>query len=154
VIGDATTYAVESCREYTDMRFTVTLDRIEIVQGGEFEQDFDIEAELTAGENYYWLLHNSGHRFTREELAAGGETAIFEFSTTPGTFMEFYVADFGNGATGRKGWYRNKRIEYPFDFETVPHEFSIFETTSDADYNNTTVEVFFTIQRELIDPTK
>jgi hypothetical protein len=131
----------------------VTLDRIEVVQGGELEDLFDIEAQLTAGENYYWLLHNSGHRFTREELAAGGETAIFEFSTTPGTFMEFYVADFGNGTTGREGWYRTKRIEYPFDFETVPHEFSIFETTSDDDYNNTTIEVFFTIQRVLIDPT-
>ena len=153
VIGDATTYSIESCREYTDMRFTVTLDRIEVVQGGEFENDFDIEAQLTAGENYYWLLHNSGHRFTREELAAGGETAIFEFSTTPGTYMEFYVADFGNGVTGREGWYRTKRVEYPFDFETVPHEFSIFETTSDDDYNNTTIEIFFTIQRELIDPT-
>ena len=153
VIGDATTYSVESCREYTDMRFTVSLDRIEIVQGGEFEEHFDIEAQLTAGENYYWLLHNSGSAFTREDLAAGGETAIFEFTTTPGTFMEFYVADFGNGTTGRNGWSRTKRIEYPFDFETVPHEFSIFETSTDDDYNNTTIEIFFTIQRVLIDPT-
>jgi len=153
VIGDATTYNIQSCREYTDMRFTVTLDRIEIVQGGEFESTFDIEAEVTAGSNYYWLLHNSGHRFTREELAAGGETAIFEFSATPGTSMEFYVADFGNGSTGRNGWSRTKRIDYPFDFETIPHEFSIFETTTDDDYNNTTIEIFFTIQRELIDLT-
>ena len=67
--------------------------------------------------------------------------------------MEFYVADFGNASTGRQGWSRTKRIDFPFDFETIPHEFSIFETTSDADYNNTTMEVFFTIQRELIDPT-
>jgi thiol-activated cytolysin len=153
VIGDATKYTIESCREYTDMRFTVTLDRIEIVQGGELEDTFDIEAELTAGSEYYWLLHNSGHRFTRQELAAGGETAIFEFSVTPGTFMEFYVADFGNTSTGRQGWSRTKRIEFPFDFETIPHEFSIFETTSDANYNNTTLEIFFTIQRTLIDPT-
>jgi|GEM_PF-2849727 len=153
VIGDATTYNIQSCREYSDMRFTVTLDRIEIVQGGEFETTFDIEAQLTAGDNYYWLLHNSGHRFTREELAAGGETAIFEFSTTPGTFMEFYVADFGSATTGRNGWYRTKRIDYPFDFETIPHEFSIFETSTDDDYNNTTIEIFFTIQRELIDHT-
>jgi Thiol-activated cytolysin len=153
VIGDATTYSVQSCREYTDMRFTVTLDRIEVVQGGEFENNFDIECWLDAGESYYWLLHNSGHRFTREELADGGETAIFEFSVTPGTFMDFNVVDFGSGTTGRNDWSKSKRVEFPFDFETIPHEFSIFETSTDNDYNNTTIEVFFTIERELIDPT-
>ena len=42
------TYFADYCREYTDMRFTVTLDRIEVVQGGEFEADFDIEAQTRA----------------------------------------------------------------------------------------------------------
>ena len=154
VIGDATKYSIESCREYTDMRFTVTLDRIEVVQGGEFEDTFDIEAEVSFGSNNYWLLHNSGHRFTRAELAAGGETAIFLASVTPGTHMDFYVADFGNGSTGRDGWSQTKRIDYPFDFATIPHEFSIFDTTTDAAYRNTTIEIFFTIERELIELTK
>ncbi|MEZ4673419.1 MAG: hypothetical protein R2932_04150 [Caldilineaceae bacterium] len=151
VIGDATKYTIQSCKAYTDMRFTVTLDRIEIAQGGENEQDFDIEAEVNTGENYYWLLHNEGERFTREDLAEIGQTAIFELAVTPGSYLEFYVADFGNSATGRQGWSRTKRLEFPFQFESNPYIFSIFDTTSDAGYHNTTVEVFFTVQRELID---
>ena len=151
VIGDATKYSIQSCREYTDMRFTVTLDRIEIVSGGEAEADFDIEAYVTAGENFYWLLHNSGHRFSREELARGGEQAIFEFAATPGTAVEFDIVDFGNGTTGRSSWSGEQIIRYPFDFDVIPYEFSIFDTTTDDSYRNTTIEAFFTIRRELID---
>ncbi|MEZ4615884.1 MAG: hypothetical protein R2867_10325 [Caldilineaceae bacterium] len=80
-----------------------------------------------------------------------GQTAIFELAVTPGSYLEFYVADFGNSATGRQGWSRTKRLEFPFQFESNPYIFSIFDTTSDAGYHNTTVEVFFTVQRELID---
>ncbi len=151
VIGDATKYSIQSCKAYSNMRFTVTLDRIEIAQGGENEQDFDIEAEVNTGETYYWLLHNEGERFTREELAAIGQTAIFALAVTPGSYLEFYVADFGNSATGRQGWSRTRRLEFPFQFERNPYTFSIFETTSDTSYHNTTVEIFFTVQRELID---
>lgn len=151
VIGDATKYTIQSCKAYTNMRFTVTLDRIEIAQGGENEQDFDIEAEVNTGENYYWLLHNAGQRFTRADLAEIGGTAIFELAVTPGSYLDFYVADFGNSATGRQGWSITKRLDFPFQFERNPYTFSIFETTSDASYQNTTVEIFFTVQRDLID---
>ncbi|MFO7610476.1 MAG: thiol-activated cytolysin family protein [Candidatus Krumholzibacteriia bacterium] len=151
VIGDATTYSIQSCREYTDMRFTVSLDRIEVISGGAAEQTFDIETWVDAGDQSYWLLHNSGSRFTREDLAAGGEQAIFMYTVTPGTFMEFSLADFGNSATGREGWFGSRRIDYPFDFDTVPYEFSLFWTTTDDSYRNTTLEAYFTIQRELVD---
>ncbi len=151
VIGDATVYNIQSCREYTDMRFTVTLDRIEVVSGGDAEDTFDIETYVDVGSDEYWLLHNSGHRFSREELAAGGQIAIFSFSVTPGTYMTFTAADFGNATTGREGWYGQRRIDYPFNFDTVPYEFSIFWTTTDSSYRNTTLEAFYTIQRELID---
>ncbi|MFN2370543.1 MAG: thiol-activated cytolysin family protein [Candidatus Krumholzibacteriia bacterium] len=151
IIGDATTYSIQSCREYTDMRFTVSLDRIEVVSGGGAEETFDIETWVDAGNQSYWLLHNSGSRFTREDLAAGGEQAIFMFSVTPGTFMEFSLGDYGNTATGREGWSGSRRIDYPFDFATVPYEFSLFWTTTDDSYRNTTLEAYFTIQRELVD---
>lgn len=151
VIGDATKYSIQSCREYTDLRFTVSLDRIEIVNGGEAEVDFDLEAYVTANQQFYWLLHNSGHRFSREELAQGGQIAIFEFAATPGTYMEFDVVDFGSGTTGRNSWSGTQRIDYPFDFAQVPYEFSIFDTSTDDQYRNTTIEAFFTIERELID---
>lgn len=150
VVGDATTYSIQTCEQYTDLRFTVTLDRIEIVNGGEAEETFDIESQVSADGNWYWLMHNEGHRFTREELAAGGQTAIFEFNATPESEMEFYVADFGNGSTGRNGWSRNKTLDFPFMFDSNPYTFSIFETTTDDNYKNTTLEVFFTVERELI----
>ncbi len=150
VIGDATKYTIQSCKAYSDMRFTVTLDRIAIAKGGENEQDFDIEAEVTTGDNYYWLLHNAGQRFTREDLANIGETAIFELAVTPGSYLDFYVADFGNSATGRQGWTRTKRFEFPFQFESNPYSFSIFDTTTDSSYRNSTMEIYFTVQRELI----
>lgn len=151
IIGDATTYSIQSCREYTDMRFTVTLDRIEVVSGGADEQTFDIETWVDAGDQSYWLLHNSGSRFTRDDLAAGGEQAIFMYTVTPGTFMEFSLGDYGNAATGRAGWFGSRRIDYPFDFPEVPYEFSLFWTTTDGSYRNTTLEAFYTIRRELVD---
>ena len=59
--------------------------------------------------------------------------------------------DFGNGTTGRSSWSGEQIIRYPFDFDVIPYEFSIFDTTTDDSYRNTTIEAFFTIRRELID---
>jgi len=150
VVGDATTYSVQSCKQYTDLRFTVSLDSIAVVNGGEAEDTFDIEADVSTNDGSYWLLHNSGHRFTREDLAAGGETAIFEFNATPESQMTFYVADFGNATTGRQGWSKFKTLDYPFLFDSNPYHFTIFDTTTDSSYRNTTVEVFYTVKRELV----
>ena len=151
IIGDATKYAIQTCQTFNDLRFTVSLDRIEIVNGGDAEQTFDIEAQVAGDGDWYWLLHNPGRRFTREELDTIGETAIFEFNATPESQLEFYVADFGNGTTGRGGWSDTKSFDFPFEFANNPHTFTMFWTTTDAQFRNTTLEVYFTVERQLID---
>jgi len=151
VIGDATTYTTQTCQTFNDLRFTVSLDRIEIVNGGDAEQRFDIETGVSADSDWYWLWHiTNSEPFTRDDLADGGETAIFEFNVTPESQLEFYLADFGNAATGRAGWSDTKTFDFPFQFESNPHTFSMFWTTTDDSYRNTTLEAFFTIERELI----
>ncbi len=150
VIGDATKYSIQTCEAFNDLRFRITLDRIELINGCDAEETFDIETGVTADSDWYWLLHNSGSRFDRDDLANGGETAIFEFSASQGSTLEFYVADFGNGSTGREGWSTTKTFDFPFQFDNNPHTFSIVETTTDDSFRNCTMEVFYTIERELI----
>ncbi len=150
VIGDATKYTIQTCQTFNDLRFTISLDKIEIIQGGEDEMTFDIEAGVTADDDWYWLLHNSGSRFERTELDQIGETTIFEFNVDASSQLDFYVADFGNNATGREGWSGNKIFDFPFEFASNPHTFTMFYTTTDAQYRNTTMEIYFTVQRELI----
>lgn len=150
VIGDATKYTTQTCKTFNDLRFTISLDKIEIVSGGDAEMTFDLEAGVTADSDWYWLLHNSGSRFTRDQLDKIGETAIFEFNVTENSQLDFYLADFGNLATGRDGWSGNKIFDFPFQFDTNPHTFTMFYTTTDDQYRNTTMEVYFTVNRELI----
>lgn len=150
VIGDATKYTVQTCEIFNDLRFTISLDRIEIINGGDDEMTFDIEAGVSADSDYYWLLHNPGRRFERSELSTIGETAIFEFNVTEASTLDFYVADFGNGTTGRRGWSGNKVFDFPFEFDTNPHTFTMFYTTTDDDFKNTSIEIYFTVERELI----
>ena len=150
VIGDATKYTIQTCQAFNDLRFTISLDKIEIVQGGAEEMTFDIEAGVTADDDWYWLLHNSGSRFERAELDQIGETTIFEFNVNANSQLDFYVADFGNSSTGREGWSGNKIFDFPFEFASNPHTFTMFYTTTDAQYRNTTLEIYFTVQRELI----
>ena len=69
---------------------------------------------------------------------------------TPESQMTFYLADFGNGDTGRSGWSGNKYFDFPFEFESNPHTFSVFYTTTDDQFRNTTIEISFTVKRELI----
>lgn len=151
IVGDATKYSVQTCETFNDLRFTITLDKIEVVNGGEAEELFDIEAGVTADDDWYWLMHvANSQRFTREDLADGGETAIFEFNVTSESTLEFYLADFGNGSTGRDGWSDTKTFDFPFQFDTNPHTFTMFWTTTDDSYRNTTLEAYFTVERELI----
>ena len=150
VIGDATKYSIETCERFNDLRFTVSLDRIEIINGGEDEQTFDIESQVSADDDNFWLLHVSGRRFERNELEDIGETAIFEFNATPESQLEFYLADFGNPETGRGSWSGEKTFDFPFAFENNPHTFTMFYTTTDDRFRNTSIEVYFTVERQLI----
>ncbi len=150
VIGDATKYSIQSCERFYDLRFTVSLDRIEIINGGEDEQTFDIESQVSADDDSYWLLHNPGRRFERSELDEIGETAIFELNATSESQLEFYLADLGNPSTGRGSWSGQKTFDFPFAFENNPHTFTMFYTTTDDQFRNTSIEVYYTVERQLI----
>jgi hypothetical protein len=150
VIGDATKYTIQTCETFNDLRFTISLDRIEIINGGDEEMTFDIEAGVSADSDWYWLLHNPGRRFERAELETIGETAIFEFNVNEESTLDFFVADFGNSTTGRDGWSGNKIFDFPFEFDTNPHTFTMFYTTTDDQFRNTSMEIYFTVERELI----
>lgn len=150
VIGDATKYTVQTCQTFNDLRFTISLDRIEIINGGQNELTFDIEAGVSADSDWYWLLHVSGGRFGRDELDQIGETAIFEMNATPESELEFYVADFGNSTTGRASWSGTKTFDFPFEFDSNPHTFTMFYTTTDSQFRNTSIEIYFTVERQLI----
>jgi hypothetical protein len=151
VIGDATKFQVQQCEAVNDLKFTVSLDRIVVVDGCEPEIDFDIECwvNVTSPNQFYWLLHNTGSRFPKESLPDQHDQAIFTVTATANTKIEFYTGVYGNSTTGLQGWDKSTSFNFPFDFDENPYHFSHLETKADANYNNCTIEVFYTIKREL-----
>jgi hypothetical protein len=61
VIGDATKFTIRECEPINDLKFTVSLDSIVVVDGCEPETEFDIECwvDVESPSQFYWLLHNS-----------------------------------------------------------------------------------------------
>ena len=130
-----------------------------------FDRDVGVTgARVDLYPNTYWDKYNRwgflkprvGYRYRAYELDYQGlpndespdaGNAIVSLDT--GLIFDRFTSDGGYQPLEPRLFY----LYVPFDFETVPHEFSIFETTSDDAYNNTTIEIFFTIQRVLIDPT-
>ena len=151
VIGDATKFTVRQCEPVNDLQFTVSLDSIVVVDGCVPETSFDIECWVTV-ENpyqYYWLLHNTGARFPKDTLPDQHSQAIFTVTASQATTIEFYTGVYGNQATGLQGWDKTTTFQFPFDFDENPYHFSHLETKSDSQYRNCTLEVFYTIQRQL-----
>jgi hypothetical protein len=151
VIGDATKFQINECEPVNDLKFTVSLDSVIVVDGCEAEEDFDIECWVNV-ENpsqFYWLLHNSGQRFPADTLSALNDQAIFTVTASQATTIEFYTGVDGNVDTGLKGWDKSTVFQFPFDFDDNPYHFTHLETTSDNQYRNCTLEVYYTIKREL-----
>jgi hypothetical protein len=151
VIGDATKFTVRQCEPVNDLRFTVSLDSILVVDGCTAETSFDIEcwANVEAPNQFYWLLHNVGARFPKDTLPSLHNQAIFTVTAGQATTIEFYTGVYGNSATGLDGWSKQTTFSFPFDFDENPHHFTHLETTSDNLYRNCTLQVFYTVKREL-----
>lgn len=149
VIGDATRYTVETCEPYNFLRFTVSLDSIRVIDGCETEADYDIESWVYNGADTYWLIHNTGSRFTKEELESHTQNAVFTMEAGEGDFVEFFTGDYGNLATGRHGWSKETYFYFPFQLEENPYHFTHVETTFNNQYEDCKIEVFYSIQREL-----
>jgi hypothetical protein len=151
VVGDATKFAIRECEPVNDLKFTVSLDSIVVVDGCTAETDFDIEcwANVESPNQFYWLLHNSGTRFPKATLPTLHSQAIFTVTASQATSIEFYTGVYGNGTTGLQGWDKTTTFMFPFDFDENPYHFSHLETKSDSQYRNCTLEVFYTVKREL-----
>ncbi len=150
VIGDATQFSIRECEAVTDLLFTVSLDSIKVVNGCESQDEFDIECyAYVAGGSSYWLLHNDGDYFPREELPLINNQTIFPVTAGAGTEVSINTNIYGgsNGTYG--GWSRETVFTFPFDFDTNPHSFSHIDTGSNDSYENCTLEVFYTIERAL-----
>jgi hypothetical protein len=151
VVGDATKFQISECEPVNDLQFTVSLDSIIVVDGCDAEVDFDIESWVyvqNPNQNY-WLLHNSGTRFPKDSLPSLHQQAIFTVTASAATTIKFFTGDYGSAASGRDGWSKETVFQYPFDMGANPYRFSHLETTADNQYRNCTIEVFYTIKREL-----
>ncbi len=150
VIGDATQFSIRECEPVTDLLFTVTLDSVMVVNGCTAVDEFDIECWVyPSGGQTYWLLHNNGTYFPREELADLNQITTFPVQAGQDTEITVHTGVYGVGPDAYQGWSRQTVFTFPFDFETNPHSFTHINTSSNDDYDNCTLEVFYTIHRAL-----
>jgi hypothetical protein len=151
VIGDATKFQVDECEPANDLKFTVSLDSVVVVGGCEPEETFDIECWVNVQNpsQFYWLLHNDGAFFPKDSLPSLHDDAIFTVTASQATTIEFYTGVYGDVVTGLKGWTKSTVFDFPFNPGDNPYHFSHVETVSDKNYNNCTLQVFYTIKREL-----
>jgi hypothetical protein len=151
VIGDATRFSIRECEPASDFRFTVSLDSVRVVGGCDAQDEFDIESWVEAypDERFWWLLHNDGSYFPREDLGDLYREAIFTLEASEGTELEFTTNVYGVGENAYGYWSRETTLEFPFDFEENPYRFSHIETTTNDDFQQCTLEVFYTVHRAL-----
>lgn len=152
VIGDATRFVVRECEAVNDLQFTVSLDSIVVVDGCTAETSFDIECyayTVSPSSSTYWLLHNTGSRFPKDTLPSLHGQAIFTVTANANTKITFFTGVYGNGTTGLDGWSKSTTFQFPFDLDENPYYFTHLETTSDNLYRNCTLQVFYSIKREL-----
>ncbi len=151
VVGDATKFQINQCEPVNDLKFTVSLDSVIVVDGCDAEVSFDIECwvDVRNPSQFYWLLHNSGTRFPKQTLPSLHSQAIFTVTASQATTLEFYTGVYGNTTTGLKGWDKSTTFQFPFELDENPYRFSHLDTVADNQYRNCTIEVFYTIKREL-----
>ena len=150
VIGDATRFSIRTCEPASDFRFTVTLDSVIVVDGCLEQDEFDIESWVYAvGDESYWLLHNDGSFFPREELPELHSQTIFTLQATQDSQLEVVTNVYGGANGTYSGWSRETVFSFPFDFDTNPHHFSHISTGTNDSYDNCTLEVHYTIHRAL-----
>jgi hypothetical protein len=151
VIGDATQYSIRECEPVYDLRFTVSLDSIKVVDGCDAQSSFDIESWVDVSNgSYYWLLHVAGSQFPREELPYLHQQAIFTVTANANTTITFNTNQNGTGAPHGYGWWsKSTTFQFPFDFDTNPYHFTHIDTSTNDQYDACTIEAYYTIKREL-----
>lgn len=153
VIGDATKFQIRECEPVNDLKFTVSLDSIKVVAGCVDETKWDIEsfAYTQNPSQSYVLLHipDATDHFPTEDLPNLHGEAIFTVTASQATTLTVFTNVVSLSGTGLGGWSKETVFDFPFDFDENPYHFSQLETTTDDDFHNCTIEVFFTVKREL-----
>ena len=153
VIGDATKFTIRECEAVNNLKFTVSLDSVMVVGGCEAETGFDIESFVSTynPSHYNVLIHVTppAYSFPKDTLPSLHGQTIFTVTASQATRMEIFSNVVSTSGTGLQGWSKTTTFNFPFDFDENPYHFSQIETTSDKQFRNCTVELFFTIKREL-----
>jgi hypothetical protein len=158
VVGDATRFTVQQCEPVNDLKFTVTLDSVIVVGGCESETHFDIEcfASTQNPTQSYVLLHVTpnadpdwNYQFPKWALPSLTGQTIFTTTASAATTLRIYSGVYGSSDTGLDGWDKTTTFQFPFDFDENPYHFSHIETSTNDRFENCTLEVFYTIKREL-----
>jgi hypothetical protein len=155
-VGDATKFSVRQCEPVNDLKFTVTLDRIDIVAGCEPETSFDIECFVWTRDpsSNYVLIHVTppDYRFYKEDLPGLGGQTIFTITASQATTLTIDTNVVSTSGTGLDSWNKSTTFNFPFDQGDNPYSFSHLETVTDDRFNNCTMELHYTIKRELAQP--
>lgn len=152
-IGDATRFKVEQCEAVNDLQFTTTLDSVKVVNGCDAETGFDIECFATMFNPYsgHTLIHVTppNYSFPKESLPSLNGFATFTVTAGATSRLEFLTDVVSTSGTGLSGWSAKTVLNYPFDFPTNPYHFTQLQTTTDTKYRSCTLQLFFTVKREL-----
>jgi hypothetical protein len=126
------------------------------VAGCEPETSFDIECFVwtNSPSSNYVLLHVTppDYRFYKEDLPGLGGQTIFTITASQATSLTIDTNVVSTSGTGLDGWNKSTTFNFPFDQGDNPYTFSHLETVTDDRFNNCTMELHYTIKRELASP--
>lgn len=157
-VGDATKFTVQQCEPVNDLKFTISLDSVVVVDGCDSETHFDIEsfAYTSNPSQNYVLLHVTpnadpdwNYQFPKEALPTLNGKTIFTTTANSATTLTVFTGVIGIGQGNMDGWSKETVFNFPFDFDENPYHFSHLETRANSRFENCTLEVFYTIKREL-----
>ncbi|HEX5132529.1 MAG TPA: thiol-activated cytolysin family protein, partial [Candidatus Krumholzibacteria bacterium] len=153
IVGDATKFTVNQCEPVNDLKFTVSLDSVTVVAGCVAETGFDIECFVSTYNPTHSnvLIHVTPptYSFPKDTLPSLHGETIFTVTASQATRLEVYSGVGSTSGTGLQGWSKTTTFYFPFDFDENPYHFTQLDTTSDTLFRNCTVELHFTIKREL-----
>ncbi|HET6350033.1 MAG TPA: thiol-activated cytolysin family protein [Candidatus Krumholzibacteria bacterium] len=152
-IGDATRFKIQQCEAVNDLQFTTSLDSVIVVNGCDAETGFDIECFATMFNpmSSHTLVHVTPptYSFPKESLPSLSGIAIFTVTAGSDSRLEFLTDVGSTSGTGLGGWSAKTVFNYPFDFPTNPYHFTQLQTTTDSKYRSCTLQLFFTVKRQL-----
>ena len=148
VIGDATKYKVFTC-EPNDLRFTVSLDSVQVVSGCQFEQSISLHVDVVTADGTRILLNWANT--TPENVKWFRSDIQFDMPTSSSSFLHIdaWARSYPNWDDAL--WEFDRVFHFPFDeFYEFPTQFTLVETAS-PQARACTLKLFVSVKRELVD---